>query len=169
MAIQAHTTYTRENLLAFIRFNTVKSPVQIGVYILMETLVLAYTLMLANETGSSPVLYTVIMLLILPAVLLLFPFFLVNARRQVFGVTLQYTFTEDQLTLTSQNGQSNNQTNAQYSLFYRVYETPDAFYFFISSRQAFLLDKSGFTEGTAQDLRTLLQSKLAPEKYKIKK
>lgn len=49
----------------------------------------------------------------------------------------------------------------------KAYETDKAFYFYISPVQAYFLSKEDFTEGTPEDLRNLLKSKLGAKNYII--
>ncbi len=57
----------------------------------------------------------------------------------------------------------------KYKSIYKVYESRTCFYIYISKMQAYILDKSGFTEGTPADLRELLRDTVEPGRLKIYK
>jgi hypothetical protein len=55
----------------------------------------------------------------------------------------------------------------KYKDLFRIVETPEMFYLYSAKLHAYLVDKHGVRNGTAYELRTLLQSRVAPEKYKF--
>ncbi len=55
-----------------------------------------------------------------------------------------------------------------YSAILKVTESANAYYLYVDKRAAHIVAKDGFTEGTLEDLKTLLREKIEPKKLKIK-
>lgn len=51
---------------------------------------------------------------------------------------------------------------------FKVIETPEYFYLFITNRSAYIISKNGIRQGTAYELGSTLKAALLPKKYKTK-
>jgi hypothetical protein len=67
--------------------------------------------------------------------------------------------------MTSENPQYQGNAKMKYSLLHKVYETNDHIFLFINAVQAYLVDKSQITNGTAEELGVLISKHLTPKKY----
>lgn len=56
----------------------------------------------------------------------------------------------------------------KWSKIYRIYETGDSIYIYISNMQAFIIKKSDLINGSVENLRNLISSKASEYKFKIK-
>lgn len=73
-----------------------------------------------------------------------------------------FSFYEEEIEVTNIKSTS----HIQYTDIYKIYETKDAFYFYINRIQVFIVTKSGFQEeNSLQEIREFLQRK-CPENYK---
>ncbi len=76
-----------------------------------------------------------------------------------------FTFDDEKITVTSQSTMSSGNGDFQYHLLFKVYETKDSFYLYISPRQAYLLNKKDFIEGTPMECRALLRAHMDEKKF----
>lgn len=78
-----------------------------------------------------------------------------------------YTFTEQRVLIrTTQPGVEVNM-HFDYSILYAVHETESDFFLFTQQKRAYIVDKNGFTTGTAEELKEVLMQKIAPDRYVI--
>lgn len=175
MTIKAETVYTKALLRQFARFSLARKPGQVVFYILFELLVLTAacsSIFAAPGRGTADaadLVFWCIIALLLPAVLLLAPALAPKTGKKVLGAANSYTFTDSGFEVSSTQTGANGTTRADYSYLNAVYETRDCFYLFISRRQALLLRREDFTEGTAEELAALLKARLPAKKYHVKK
>ena len=79
-----------------------------------------------------------------------------------------YTFDEEYITVTQTKGDVFFATSkARYSYIYKAYEDQNYYYLYISKLQSHVIDKASITQGTLDELRTLLKTNLG-DKFKIK-
>lgn len=72
-----------------------------------------------------------------------------------------YIFEEDFLNIvTETNNTPNSNSTINYTQLFKVLETNDTFYIYISSSQAFIVNKSDIKDNKTNELSTLLKSKL---------
>lgn len=76
-----------------------------------------------------------------------------------------FIFDDDSFSTTQTGEMASGTGTMQYSALFKVYETRDMFYAYVSPSQAILLAKKDIVEGTPEELRTLLRSKLQQDKY----
>ncbi len=102
-------------------------------------------------------------LLILAYMLLLYCYFLVphinyRSMAKMKQAENLYIFTDDVLKVTTASQEHYGSAEIKYSAFFKVRETSKYFFLYQTKRQAFVVDKSTLTGGTAEDIRR----KLAP-------
>jgi hypothetical protein len=82
------------------------------------------------------------------------------------GVVQHYRFEEDRVAITTTGQDLSAEQSLQYTGLYRVCETKGYFYLFLSSRQALIVNKNGFTDSdNVSLLRQWLQRWV--KKYKL--
>lgn len=80
----------------------------------------------------------------------------------------EYQFDEDKIVIqTFRNDTKVGESIFEYGQIVKVQEYDSTYYIYISSRQAFIVDKNSFTEGTQTDLTIMLATKLG-DRYKVK-
>ncbi len=89
-------------------------------------------------------------------------------KQPCFNSHSEYTFYEDELVETSSTDNVSASSTVKYAQVYKVTENKHCIFIYMSGNQAFLIDKSGFTNGTAEQLRVLLRSKVDAKKLKLK-
>ena len=89
-------------------------------------------------------------------------------RMMLDGMINKYEFGQDNFTvITDKGGQKIGESIVTYNDVIKVAEYDDSFYIFISSRQAFIVDKKGFTEGSSAELSVLFATRLG-NAYRVK-
>ncbi len=78
------------------------------------------------------------------------------------GLSQRYVFLKNSFTI-SVNGK---EERAYYERLFDVWETPDAFYLYANARQAYIVAKAGFEQGTAEALAKHLHARMGEKKYK---
>ena len=173
MEIKNTTSYTYDALMAFSKHQAASPEGKrshwffLAVGILNTVGLIRYGLHLL--TGNRTPLYC---LVFASSVFVEICFFLVLFAPQIRakriakrGATVSYGFTEDGLTHNAQNGES---SSLPYNGIRKVTESPDYYFLYIAEGDALIVSKSGFTEGSEQDFRTLLRTVIDPEKLHIK-
>ena len=88
-----------------------------------------------------------------------------NTAKKVLENTTIFRFTSEYLTVeATAEAASGNSTN-RYEALHMIYEVNEAFYLYISSRQAYVVPKSHVNEEVLEQLRTIFRSKLG-KKYR---
>ena len=79
-----------------------------------------------------------------------------------------YEFGDDNIVIQTFRGDTKvGESVIEYGQIVKVQEYDSTYYIYISSRQAFIVDKNSFTEGTQTDLTIMLATKLG-DRYKVK-
>ena len=76
------------------------------------------------------------------------------------------TFRENEYDLASEHKDSKGNHTYSYSAIHKACETKTMFYLYTSNNTATLIDKGGFTNGTPDDLRSLLRRNITESKCK---
>ena len=173
MEIKNTTSYTYDALMAFSKHQATSPEGKrshwffLAVGILNTVGLIRYGLHLL--TGNRTPLYCLAFAsLVFVEICFLFVLFLPQIRAKRIakrGATVSYGFTEDGLTHNAQNGES---SSLPYNGIRKVTESPDYYFLYIAEGDALIVSKSGFTEGSEQDFRTLLRTVIDPEKLHIK-
>jgi hypothetical protein len=97
----------------------------------------------------------------------LLPSFLFNRSKKLLGIENTFVFCEDEFLLSSESPLFQGNSKMKYSAMHKVYETENYLYLFLTSAQAYLLDKSKIASETADELRGIISRQLPPEKYVV--
>lgn len=96
--------------------------------------------------------------------LLLYLYFIVPKRQYKAAVAKMkdlkntYTFTDDSITVSSNGDGYSGSSEITYEKLYRAAETNEYFFLYINKRQAFVVDKTTFVGGSADELTARLTS-----------
>jgi len=86
------------------------------------------------------------------------------------NITNTYIFDgADNFDVETQIGKKTETRVFDYANLHRAVETKRFFYLYVNAKIAFMIEKSGITEGTAEDLRSILCTALDDKRYKCKK
>lgn len=181
--IKAKTKYTKELLNNYTKFYYFKRSTPFIIFDVLFEIYMVYCLISAILTPASPMgSYTseIIFYLIL---VLAEPFYIWwsfarNLKKEFQNLTVDYKFDENKIKITTSDKNETKSFNWEYSKIYIAYETSDCFYIFNSKpryfslvpakNNFFIIEKSSINEGTDNELRHLLKSKLGFKKF-IKK
>ena len=171
MKIEATTKMTYEVYKKYSSFNLTKGKWYKNPVIFMPVLILLSLINIILQPENQ----TLIILLIILIVAEIAMIFLVNyapkkyykSVEKMFETPSNYTFFDDHIEIISGNPMVSGTSNCKYDLIYKVYEVKDCFYIYISTVQAYIIPKADITEGTAEQLRALLQSRVERKKYKV--
>lgn len=75
-----------------------------------------------------------------------------------------YIFSEDGLKISTKSQLYNGETEMEYALLVRVYETSQYFFLYLTNNQVLLVDKSTVVGGSAEDIRSKLAA-FVKDKY----
>lgn len=116
--------------------------------------------------GTFDLLYIAFYLLLVLYVVLA-PRMYYNQAKTTSDVSMNMEFYEDSFTIYYEGAVTSGESNFRYNALYKVYELPKAFYIYITSSQAYLLDKDKLTDYEIPSLRDLLKEKAGSDKYVI--
>lgn len=88
------------------------------------------------------------------------------AMKNMQNTENEYIFSDNSVKITSKSSEYNGEANIEYTLFVKVYETSEYLFIYQTKNQAFIVDKSTVTGGTAEEIRERLSSCLG-KKYII--
>ena len=97
----------------------------------------------------------------------LLPSFSFSRAKKLLGMENTYVFYEDEFLVSSESPLLQGNSKMKYSAMHKVYETGNYMYLFITSAQAYLLDKTKIAGETAAELTALLSRQLPPGKYVV--
>lgn len=114
-----------------------------------------------NQLSSGFSLYTVILIIIFVLLCIaLFCYVPLRIYEKVKDRANEYAFNQETIEVENHRPMVNTHVSYRYAGLMKAYERKDAFYLFIDKRQAFLVSKSGFTQGSEDELRVLLINQL---------
>jgi hypothetical protein len=171
MIIKAATPMTYPIYRQFYRFNLVqgkRTPWQGRLLLVLGPLLLAGFIYLYQNNPADPMnLIGTILLatfsLLLYAIVFFVPRLLFRAISQKPGQPDHFTFTDEGIEASAgpESPAGPAVVNATpYALLYRAFETRAFFYIYVSLNQVYIIGKSDITQGSAEDLRELLQARL---------
>lgn len=99
--------------------------------------------------------------------LIIFPKIQYKKLSKLFTTPQSFSFYEDYMEVKFDSDTANGFSKFDYSELYMVYETPNAFYIFISNIQAFALPKKVISEEVSISLRELFKKIIIANKFKI--
>lgn len=165
-----HTAYTFEQMRAFARyhFRRARRLLLAGGIPLLAMLILAFAVRWEDVRQFPPTAFVIPVLLVVVVVmgLLATSGLLVSRRsfdeqRGLVDGGQTYTFMADRFEVVSASSDMQGSTTYQYSVIHKLREEKDMFLLYTSKNNAMLLDKAGFREGTPEDFRRLMMTKLS--------
>ncbi len=98
---------------------------------------------------------------------LVVPFFTVK-KSPNYLANLHMSFFKDGFSVAADTKMGDENSNLRYEAIYRITESKSDLYLYISSNQAMIVDKNGFTLGDAECLKAFLYARVKPSIYKCK-
>ena len=161
------TVYTKENVLRFQRFNArIFKKAAASTHILFAVLFAMLITGLVYSIVIKGWIFTAIIALGMAVFGRRYYFLYIGPVRKFDQSSFkdarqEYVFRKSGLSATMDG----EEKKFSYQQLLAAYETTDAFYLYINKAQAFLVDKSGFTQGTAEELARRLYNGLGPKHY----
>lgn len=166
--ITADVKYNKEALCGLMRFSVIDKPWKWVIY--GALFVVALALMIIN-IGSKHLPLTIIFLLFVCTIcgIVLFAYFL-NPRLKLKNFTDEsivsnhFAFDEKVIKISSESKKKSGSSEIPYSAFVRVDESSKTFYLFVNKTSALIITKSEITNGSAEELKKLLLTKIPNKK-----
>lgn len=179
MEIRNSTDYTYEIFSEFNRLHMRKlrmmfivlSSVAVGIQLVQLLLNLFLYRTGRVEAMELKPLYVIIPTLIFVVLILILPAMLARrtCRKQASAhIVSEYVFTVTSFTASTTTDTLKDARECKYEGIVKVTEGPLAFYLYSTSASAYVVAKSGFTQGTEEDLRRLLHTVIDYKKISIK-
>lgn len=162
MEIKNSTTINKKIFVSFQRFYSrlvKKSPVFDYIIEGLMAAVAVFLFVLSNKENSQMNMLLGFMLAAMLVTLILMKtiFPSINYKKTFLkGMVLDYTFGEDEFTVSLTSEKAKSSETIKYTSFYKVYDTKNAIYIFIEKAQAFLVDKSAFS--SAEDEKAVIDA-----------
>jgi len=168
MEIKCTTLYSLELFKKFNRFHMVKNKARVALLAILEIAVLLILVVfcLTNAEPAYIAIYGFIAVMI-PVMYIIAPQIAAKKSKNLLGIETEFTFTDDVIVASSKGENIVSSGEMKYELFYKVYETSDAFYLYQTKMQAFPILKQNVEENRIDDLRNLLINKMG-KRYKGK-
>ena len=174
MSIKARTEYTEKVLLKHARFNAVKNPSQIVVYIFSEIIMLGmiwfsfYSAITENEAIGLAYVFAVVFPFFVPFLIFIIPIIAAKGRKNLIGGVNTYEFSDNEIIIDTNINEAMSQSKMNYNSLLWVYETKEYFYLYISQNAALILGKSDISVGRVEDLRNLFIKHISVKKYFVR-
>lgn len=173
MEIKASSKYDWETVREFNLFHQVKC--RLWLYVVFIVLVIFNVLCLALLTAcdllTTPlialefvVFYSCFMVLLKVFII---PKIRFNKNKIFHNVENTFVFEEYAMRADQYGENASSSSSVRYAVIWRIYETDRFFYIYVSSRQAYVVDKSTVTGNTAEGLRMFLVKAVGMSKYKV--
>ena len=163
MKISAKTVYSADTLLGF---NYYFARTKLWFYILLaiSTLLVtgSFTMSLALDFCDLTMIICFVAIIVLDALIIythfIHPRFTVKKTPSLDAIVC-FEFSDENFTVSAKNDRIDETSTSAYSTIIKAAESNSFIYLYISKVQAFIVDKSGFTEGTPDSLIDFLVSK----------
>ncbi len=179
MEIHATTVYDEKTMKDFIGFSLFKGrnyqlrrrvafwiwPVLM--LLLLGLIVLELAMRLNADTLDTLIFAFFLCVLTWAGLFYLLPAFLFRQSKKLLGTVNTFVFQEDGFLMSSESPLFKGDSTWQYSALHKVYETQNYLYLFITGAQAYILQKSGITGGTAEEIRSRMMKRLPSGKYVV--
>ena len=162
------TIYDRKRLIRFSDFCVLKKKFLWVAMIICSAVVLITELpsLITDPHDTFSKIYLIVVLALF--ILLLFLLFIAPRigikKSPAYEAQHSYEFEDEVFKIDSTLKNGKDSLELKYSSLVKVMESRDDVYLFISNRQAYVLDKSGFTAGNPEDFVIFIQSKGIPLK-----
>lgn len=169
MEIKASTTYTFKILRDFHYFHSFHA--QSTKIIFSSTIILLVILLMTqNLVTSMPMIFALLsIMIVLPAMFLLSPYFTIKKKNKLLGTTQNYVFRRADFTCRKDGGDGSDAKTIAYSDVFRLFETKTFFYIYLSKYVAYLVDKSSMKPGEIKSLKDCFAKKIDARKLKFEK
>lgn len=174
MEIRGKSTYNWQSIKKFNNFIFFKrrkwlSILWIFAYVL-SGIGFVFEIVTDNFDGNS---IERLILLVLVALWLVFLWFVYpkikySKNKLIHNMENEFVFNEDAFTMYQNSSSSDGNNTFKYSALWKVFETKDFFYIYLTQNQAYIVEKSTLEGGSAYDLRELLIKNVGMSKYKLK-
>ncbi len=171
--VKADVTYNKASLMGLMRYNILNSPVKLLLYIFITVMSLVF--MLSNTDNSSFVVFLIIFILsslVTLTVTLMYylkPYIKLKDFTADNVVMNYFIFTNDNILATSKSKVRTGSSTYKYEWIIKACETKNAFYLFFNKEGGLIIMKNEIKEGSVDELRTLLSSKISPKRNKLNK
>ena len=171
--IKADVTYNKAALIGLMRYNILSSPIKLLLYLFITAISLA--LMISNTQNPSFTVFLIVFILcmiVTSSVLLMYflkPLIKLKSFTDDNTVMNYFIFTKDSILATSKSKIRTGSSTYKYEWILKACETKNAFYLFFNKEGGLIITKSEITEGTADQLRDLLSSKISEKRNKLNK
>ncbi len=168
MPIEATTVIDYDAYRKYFLFNFLqgkKSPWQARLLLALPPLMAAAFLILYLMDPADMINLVGLFLALAFGVLLMMILFVTPRRyyravEKLITIPIHYWFSEDSFRAGSEGFVEDGEPGLAYNKLFRAYETPEYFYLYLQANQPMILGKNDFSQGTAEDLRKLLERKL---------
>ena len=171
-AFEAKTKYTKKSFIKFQRFNLFRGGASGKIIVICVAIFFIFGILSVIESfliDSGTSIFSGWLFILFGIFYLFMPQYATwitfRKNRALFDSGINYDFFDDHFTVTTISDLVNGVNNIRYEGLYKVCETKDCFYFYITRVQSFILSKDSFTIGTPEGLSALLKEKSPPKKF----
>jgi len=170
--IEARTKYTKESFREFQRFNLftgARGAIMIVCLIIIfgaGLISMAPSFASGDPTGSFPAIIFItlgILYLLRPRIAARSAF---KRSPALFESGVAYSFSGEFFTETVSGASVSGVSNIKYAALYKAFETKKYFYLYLQPNSAFIIDKTGFTQGTPEELAAILGRAMPGKKFR---
>ena len=171
--IKADVTYNKSALMGLMRYNILNSPIKLLLYTFITAI--SFIFMISNVSNSSFVIFLIVFIfaLIFTLTVLLTYYFKPIIKLKSFtddNVVMNYfIFTNDSILASSKSKTRTGSSTYKYEWIMKACETKTAFYLFFNKEGGLIVTKSEIKEGSVDELRALLSSKISQKRNKLNK
>lgn len=164
-SIKNETRITKKEYLRFYWFTLRKNIAAIFIFLIV--IIGLIHMCIDNFEVSFAFIFAILIILFLTLVFLNIIYFTPNKEyKKKKETTNYYNFKSDRFEIDNHKPLVNSHAEYYYEAIHKAYEKADAFYIFIDKRRAFVVDKNSFTQGSADDLKSILLMRLG-KKFKF--
>lgn len=160
MLFKNHTTYSKENYNKFVQFHNKKYGLMYDLYTIIILLFIIYCLITSIR---NKVLFLSIIFISAILVFLIYRIFhpIFEYKKEVSSkqISQEQSFFFYFYEKSFKVREKARFIKIRYFRVYKVYETEYFFYFYMSKKHAFLIDKQGFTLGNSEDFSNFIKHK----------
>jgi len=171
--IEVATKYTKDSLKKYQRFNMAKPGLQrifaviLRIVLLVVGVFLVYAYLVTGDLSFLGVGLTSIVLTSAP---LWMPAVTANALFKnspaLFNTGITVRFFEEHFSVVTTGEYEKGASEIKYAALFKVYELKAFFYLYTLPKQAFIIDKRDFTQGSAEELSKLFANVLPEKKFR---
>lgn len=178
MEIITNTVYDEKAIKTFISFNIFKGKNHsqkknlfyfIGIFaFIMAGLLIVLTLVNKDYNELFFALFlTVILTLVFCLLFIFLPKLAYKNNQKLLNETIRYTFNTEVFSINAETKCIKASEIIKYPFLYKVYDFNDYIYMFVNFNNGYIVDKSKFENGTAEELINILKQQLPSNKYII--